>query len=239
MATVKDENYFVVHGWMRTKLELKGNELLVYAVLYGFSQDGESEFRGTVQYVADLVGSHRDTVVKTLEKLESRGLVKKVNYNTNKGQTNGFICVPIQEVGGVVKYDTPLREIRQGVSKNTIPGVVKYDTYKEIYKEDNKELYKVSKKVSNLKEKELTNNTHVCESYDDLLDGFGVFREYRQAVFRFISYLKVNFNLVMMNDRLENLIVKLDMCYLDDIDKVKALDDAIVKGYKRLECECA
>ena len=45
---IKDENYFVVHGWMRTKLNLKGNHLTIYALIYGFSQDGESEFRGTL-----------------------------------------------------------------------------------------------------------------------------------------------------------------------------------------------
>lgn len=43
----------------------------------------------------------------------------------------------------------------------------------------------------------------------------------------------------MLNDRLENLIVRLDVQYRDDIDKVRAIDDAIVKGYKRLECESA
>lgn len=104
---------------------------------------------------------------------------------------------------------------------------------------DNRVEY-ISKQASNLKKED--NNT-ACESvfinedYDDLLDSFGVNGEYRNAVFRFISHLKVNFGLVMLNDRLESLIVKLDMRYEDDVDKVNYIDDAISKGYKRLGIE--
>ena len=35
---VEKENYVVVQGWMITELGLKGNELLIYAVIHGFSQ---------------------------------------------------------------------------------------------------------------------------------------------------------------------------------------------------------
>ena len=107
----------------------------------------------------------------------------------------------------------------------------------------NEKCLKEYKQVSNLKEREIT-NTYARErkfqtDYDELLDDFGVRGEYREAVFRFIGHLKVNFNLVMLNDRLENMIIRLDQRYDEDIDKAKAIDDAIVKGYKRLDCECA
>ena len=36
---VKNENYLVIQGWMITELKLKGNELLIYAIIYGFSQN--------------------------------------------------------------------------------------------------------------------------------------------------------------------------------------------------------
>lgn len=101
----------------------------------------------------------------------------------------------------------------------------------------------VSKQASNLKEKEEILNTCSRESkfkmedYDDLLNNFGVFGEYRNAIFRFIGHLKVSFGLVMLNERLENLIIRLDMQYQNDIEKVQIIDDAIIKGYKRLGCE--
>ena len=37
---MKDENYIVLQGWMINKLNLKGNELTVYALIYGYSQNG-------------------------------------------------------------------------------------------------------------------------------------------------------------------------------------------------------
>lgn len=245
MATIKDENYFVVHGWMRTKLFLKGNELTVYAILYGFSQDGESEYRGTSQYIADFSGAHKDTVRTVLKNLEAKGLVKKVERNLKTGETNGWICVPLDELwGGTENAHPPLGKTPTGDTENTHPPLGKTPTPpniledKEIYKEVYKEDY-IYKQVSNLKEKEIINSAHARESYDDLLDAFGVRGEYRSAVFRFIGHLKVNFNLVMLNDRLEDLIIKLDRVYDEDIDKATAIDDAIVKGYKRLDCECA
>ena len=42
--------YIVIQDWMISDLQLKGNELLTYALIYGFSQDGESEFKGSLKY---------------------------------------------------------------------------------------------------------------------------------------------------------------------------------------------
>lgn len=104
-----------------------------------------------------------------------------------------------------------------------------------------------SKQVSNLKKEEQTNSACVGEgaerffkneSYNDILDSFGVNGEYRNAIFRFIKHLKANFDLILLNDRLEALIVRLDLTYRENSEKVKAIDEAISKGYKRLECEC-
>ena len=35
---VKSENYITIQGWMVTELKLKGNELLIYALIFGFTQ---------------------------------------------------------------------------------------------------------------------------------------------------------------------------------------------------------
>lgn len=35
---VRKDNYFAVQGWMVTELKLKGNALMLYAIIYGFSQ---------------------------------------------------------------------------------------------------------------------------------------------------------------------------------------------------------
>ena len=34
---VREDNYFAVQGWMVTELKLKGNALMLYAIIYGFT----------------------------------------------------------------------------------------------------------------------------------------------------------------------------------------------------------
>lgn len=73
----KDENYIHISGWMVNNLKLKGNNLLVYALIYGFSQDGESEFKGTLSYITDWLNCSRMTAIRSLATLTENGLLKK------------------------------------------------------------------------------------------------------------------------------------------------------------------
>lgn len=77
MSAVKDNNFIAIQGWMRTRLNLKGNELLIYALIYGFSQDGESRFRGGRKYIADWCGCSLDTVDRALGSLVNKGFLAK------------------------------------------------------------------------------------------------------------------------------------------------------------------
>jgi hypothetical protein len=68
---------------MRTELGLSGNELMAYAVVYGFSQDGESRFTGSRQYIADWCGCTTRSVQTVLNNLTDRGLLTKYEYTAN------------------------------------------------------------------------------------------------------------------------------------------------------------
>ena len=75
---VKPDNYVMLLGWMRTELNLKGNELNLYAIIYGFTQDGETEFSGSIRYMQEWLGAEsKQTVFNTLDKLIKKGLVQK------------------------------------------------------------------------------------------------------------------------------------------------------------------
>lgn len=77
MAAVKDNNFISIQGWMRTKLNLKGYELIVYALIYGFSQDENSKFSGTRRYIAEWCGCSLRTVDNTLASLLAKKLIVK------------------------------------------------------------------------------------------------------------------------------------------------------------------
>ena len=67
---VKRENYITIQGFMLTDLKLKGNELLIYACIYGFSQAENQVFNGSLQYLADWTNSTKQGVIKCLKSLE-------------------------------------------------------------------------------------------------------------------------------------------------------------------------
>lgn len=77
MATIKDTNYFVIHGWMLNTLGLSGNELMAYAIIYGFSQDETSEFSGSRSYLANFMNVSLRTVDNVLTSLQGKGLIAK------------------------------------------------------------------------------------------------------------------------------------------------------------------
>lgn len=67
---IKNENFYTVFGWMLNVLELKGNELIVFAIVYSFSQDGESEFTGSLNYLQTFANiKSKNTVLTMLKNL--------------------------------------------------------------------------------------------------------------------------------------------------------------------------
>ena len=80
---VEKENYVVVQGWMITELGLKGNELLIYAVIHGFSQVPNQAFTGSLQYLADWINGSKQTVINCLKSLIDKDLIIKIEKTYN------------------------------------------------------------------------------------------------------------------------------------------------------------
>lgn len=74
---MRDDNYIVIPGWAINRLGLKGNDLIIFSIIYGFSQDGESEFSGSIQYLCDCLNVSRPTVINSLKNLVSLGYITK------------------------------------------------------------------------------------------------------------------------------------------------------------------
>ena len=116
MSAVRDNNFFVVHGWMINQLGLSGRELQAYAIIYGFSQADEQKFRGSLQYLADWLGSSRRNVLRWVQALEEKGLLEKTDVYTNGVKTCEYRCITNPQ--GVVKMSP-------GCCQNDNGGVVK------------------------------------------------------------------------------------------------------------------
>lgn len=83
-SLISKENYINIQGWMVTELNLKGNELIIYACIYGFSQAEGQAFSGRLKYLADWTNSTKYGVTKCLKSLIEKGyIVKDEEYINN------------------------------------------------------------------------------------------------------------------------------------------------------------
>jgi len=98
----KDTNTILVQGWMINSYNLSGNNLLIYALIYGFSQDGESEFFGSLNYICTAVNCSKPTVIKSLNFLIEKGLILKTQNSIN-GNT-------FSKYKTIIKNFTPCKE---------------------------------------------------------------------------------------------------------------------------------
>jgi hypothetical protein len=109
--------YMVILPWMREDLDLKGNELLVYALIHGFSQESQGCFFGSLDYICKACGCTRPTAIDTLKKLCERGLIRKRELLEN----NVKLCQYSAIKGGSKEILLPVKNLNWG-SKETLPG---------------------------------------------------------------------------------------------------------------------
>lgn len=92
MPLVKETNYICVEGWMRSQLGLKGNELLIYAIIYGFSQAESQVYSGTAGYLAEWTGQSKRNVMRELASLTEKGLLIKGEKIINGVKFTEYRC---------------------------------------------------------------------------------------------------------------------------------------------------
>ena len=129
-----DKDYYInIQSFMVQDLKLSGNELLTYAIVYGFSQDGESLFLGSSKYVSYALGVSRTTAIKALDSLTAKGLIIKIQEKINDVVFNRY-KVSLQ---AIQKLDRGYTETVQGGYTETVHS----NKYKDINIKNNKEIY--------------------------------------------------------------------------------------------------
>lgn len=72
---MRNKDYITIKGWMINNLKLKGNELILYAIIYDFSKDGKTEYYGSQRYISNYLKISLPTVNSLIKKLLSKGLI--------------------------------------------------------------------------------------------------------------------------------------------------------------------
>lgn len=122
-SKVKDGKFITVASFMIKELNLKGNDLLVYAIIYGFSQtDGMKGFSGSLQYLADWTNSTKRGIIKNLESLIQRGYIAKEAMVINGIKYCTYTTVDLEQLSN--EHSSIVVNSVHGGSEHSSMGVV-------------------------------------------------------------------------------------------------------------------
>ncbi len=160
---MSNDNYCVIFGWMCNELNLSGNELLVFAVIYGFSQDNESKFYGGRGYLSRTLNISKPTVDRALMSLMEKGYIIRTKTDRN-GVVFHEYSVDLQVVK---KYYHPSYDSNNSLpdSNKTLP-----DSNNSLPLDSNKTLLDSNKTLPNNKDILNSKNTNGKENRNKLFE---------------------------------------------------------------------
>ena len=104
-----ENSYICIQAFMVNDLHLKGIEKEVYALIYGFCQDRQSEFSGSLSYIQNWVTSSRPTVIKAISELLNKGLIIKVSDTRNPKSCNRY-KINFEVIAGLKNSESTSKE---------------------------------------------------------------------------------------------------------------------------------
>lgn len=221
---MKSENFVIIQGWMCNELELKGNDLLVFALIYGFSQDGESKFSGSRNYIANTFNISKPTVDKALQNLlDKEYIIKHISGDITEPNT----------------YWANLRVVKKLYmgSKETLPGSSKETL-----------LNNTNKQITNIKEKD--NNTNLPEftfgkqkpkkenlftkcvtMIDDFINEHNCGNPVRKALIRYLNYRLAVKDKPLYTNMWKGMLDKLNKLHQEGYGYEPIIDYCLERGY--------
>ena len=229
---MNDYNYYQISGWMINQLGLKGIELQIYAIIYSFSQDGETEFAGSINYLCECTNCSRPTVMKSLSQLVDKGFINKKVEIINKVQFNRY-SIDLQTVKNMVVKNLygGSKETLQGGSKETLQGVVKnlYGGSKETLPNNN--IYNnIYTNKDNNKEKEKDKSPARID-LNAIIESYTESKELQQALKDFLKTRKA-LKAPMTDRALQLCLNKLDNLGSSEAEKIAIINQSIERGWK-------
>lgn len=141
MPQIRNDNYLNIPGWMINSFtDLSDSELTIYAVIYGFSQDLESGFSGSIEYLAQWGRCSDRTVRRALSTLVEKGYIIRESQKGVKNMTCKIVYAKVDEKVGQNDRGEESKvgqNDRAGRSKCPKPYEIQYDnTSKEVVSND-------------------------------------------------------------------------------------------------------
>ena len=225
---IQNENYITIQGWMVNELNLKGNSLIIYSIIYGFSQTDDCKFTGSANYLAEWCGCSRQTVMTTLNKLvedkllikheEFRNNVKFCSYSVNLTRCKNSLH------GDVKKFDMGMSKNLTGGCQNSLHNNIdKNNRNKNIEDNIDKKNYKKKSKI----DIKIESIEKTCLEYD-LED------EVIELLSRFFRNLLENHKMVT-DDKINAILTKL--AKVSTKTQINAIQLSLDNGYMNIDPE--
>lgn len=233
---VKDNNYYVVLGFMVKDLQLKGIERDVYAIIYGFSQ-ADGRFTGSLQYLADWTCATKQGVLKALTKLLEKQLITKIEVVKNNIK---FVEYQATEFNSIKKSLIP---IKQSLTNNIVNNIDNnlLDKSTKLLSEKNTKKSEITDlgKIKNIKELNLGKTKRITQQeklYHNLLDNILVKSKlYQNDTIRdlLVRWLNSLYELKKLpsSNSLEDSLLELEKYSINEI--IDAINNSIKSGYPR------
>ena len=156
---MKSDNYVVIFGWMCNELNLKGTDLLVYALIYGISQDGKSKFSAGRNYIAETFNVSLPTVDKALQNLIDQNLIIKEPCKNQSETDKYFANISSKEI--LLPQNISSKETLPDNKYISIKTENNINNQQELFTDNNKEVLEVRK---NAGQKFVEDYNSICKS---------------------------------------------------------------------------
>ena len=208
---MENTDFLNIQGWMINELNLKGNELIIYALIYGFTKDGVSEFRGSRQYMADWTNSSVRSVQNVVNSLVNKGMIEKNNHINKYGslETSGYKAINVPKLSSE-KSSSPLeKKVHEGSEKSSHNNI------------DNN----ISNNIVDIKEKNIKK-----ESVNSVIAEYTENKELQDALHGFVE-MRNKARKPLTARAMKLSLNKLNELALDDVTKIAIVNQSIVHSW--------
>ena len=209
---VNRENFITLQGWMLTDLGLKGNELIIYACIYGFSQAEDQVFSGSLQYLADWTNSTKQGVSKSLKSLVEKGFIVKNDKLINGVKFCEYHTTKFNGVCNKVAWG--IQQSLTGGMQQSLTNNIAIDTIED-----------------SIEDKDSKGSKASSESIDSIIEGYTDDVDLRGALIEFLKMRK-RIRKPMTTYALKLLTRKLDKMATDASGKINILNQSIVNSWQ-------
>ena len=228
---MKSSNYVVIQGWMCNELGLKGNELLIFAMIHGFSQDEVSKFRGGRKYIAETFNISLPTVDKALQSLVDKQYICKEEFDDFVNPNVYWI-----NFGVVKKLYEGSKETLLGGSKETLLNKSNNNNSKNIHNSNSKELLADADTESFLgsvsKTKEKPKKKNLYQKCIDMINDFTDNPQFKDLLTTYLKYRLEIKDKPMYANMWKGMLRALDgLCGDDDELGCEIVQQSINRGY--------